>query len=524
MTSYLSRLNPVPGFPEYTGPYKVGSIDVELPISELDSPSPSPDESISTVQYQIFYPCEPDAKGKGLSWIPTPQREYVSAYARFVGAGTKLAEFISFFPRILHYISIPVRKNAALLSPPTSNTKWPVMIFSHGLGGTRNAYSHLVGSLASHGMIVIAPEHRDGSGPVSFIRDAPSTSHTEKTSAGTKKRKVEYVKLSHNPSREVEEGRNAQLRVRLWEMGIIHSSLLKLDTGDKLTNLDTSSAPLSAFATKLDVHRPGKITFAGHSFGASTVTQFVKSVYYSPKTASAPSDYTPLFTPSSRSEIVSQITPQTPVVLLDAWCLPLRAASTRWLWDLPFPCYTPGGPGPSNLLAVESQAFFKWNVHLKSTKRLLSSDPSTASPRHDNRGEPHFFYAATSAHLSQSDFGILFPYLTKRFLAIEEPERILRLNVRAITQLLRNNDIEVGPTSRADLEMEEGSPEATNDDKKILAKGAVRGWVFISTNSDDAGDEVSNKGKVEDTQAAAPSDAVLGNEFAVGSEGTKTSA
>jgi platelet-activating factor acetylhydrolase len=95
MTSYLSRLNPVPGFPEYTGPYKVGSIDVELPISELDSPSPSPDESISTVQYQIFYPCEPDAKGKGLSWIPTPQREYVSAYARFVGAGSKLAEFIS---------------------------------------------------------------------------------------------------------------------------------------------------------------------------------------------------------------------------------------------------------------------------------------------------------------------------------------------------------------------------------------------------------------------------------------------
>jgi platelet-activating factor acetylhydrolase len=95
MTSYLSRFNPFPGFPEYTGPYKVGSIDVELPVSQLESPSPSPDETLSTVQYQIFYPCEPDAKGKGLSWIPNPQGEYLSAYASFVGAGKKLAELIS---------------------------------------------------------------------------------------------------------------------------------------------------------------------------------------------------------------------------------------------------------------------------------------------------------------------------------------------------------------------------------------------------------------------------------------------
>jgi platelet-activating factor acetylhydrolase len=435
---------------------------------------------------------------------------------------------IRFFPRILHYISIPVRKNAALLPPPTSTKRWPVMIFSHGLGGTRNAYSHIVGSIASHGMIVIAPEHRDGSTPISFIRDVPFTTPTEKTSAGSKnKNKVDYVKLSHTPSREVEEGRNAQLRVRLWEIGAIYSSLLKIDQGDRLTNLDTSSTSLSLFANKMDVHRPGKIAFAGHSFGASTVTQFVKSVFYSPRTASAPSNYTPLFTPSSRSPLVSQITPQTPVVLLDVWCLPLRAASTRWLWDLPFPCYAPGGPGPSNLLAIESQAFFKWRIHLKATKRLLSPDPSSTSAIHDNRGEPHFFYATTSAHLSQSDFGILFPYLTKRFLAIEEPERILRLNVRAITQLLRNNDIEIGTTSRTDLEMEDANPEATDNDEKIFMKGAVKGWEFISTDlgdMTDVADEDEKKGQVEKTEAAAPGDAVLRNELTNEPEIAKASA
>lgn len=97
MISYLSRLSPVPRFPEYTGPYKVGTIDVEIPVAELESPSPAPEERIPTVQYRIFYPCEPDAKGAGKSvnWLPNPQQGYVSAYTRFLGAGPVLAEVIS---------------------------------------------------------------------------------------------------------------------------------------------------------------------------------------------------------------------------------------------------------------------------------------------------------------------------------------------------------------------------------------------------------------------------------------------
>jgi len=95
MTSYLSRLSPVPAFPEYTGPYKVGTIDVELPVAELDSPSPAPEEHISTVQYRIFYPCEPESVGKTINWLPSPQQGYVSAYTRFLGAGSVLAEVIS---------------------------------------------------------------------------------------------------------------------------------------------------------------------------------------------------------------------------------------------------------------------------------------------------------------------------------------------------------------------------------------------------------------------------------------------
>jgi platelet-activating factor acetylhydrolase len=130
------------------------------------------------------------------------------------------------------------------------------MIFSHGLGGSRNAYSHLVGSIASHGVVVIVPEHRDGSTPISYIRDVPSNnSISEKTSARKSKRTVEYVRLSHTPSPEVEAGRNAQLKVRLWELGTIHESIIKLDLGEEISNLNTSSTSLSAFKNVLEAIR-----------------------------------------------------------------------------------------------------------------------------------------------------------------------------------------------------------------------------------------------------------------------------
>ena len=186
------------------------------------------------------------------------------------------------------------------------------MVFSHGLGGTRNAYSHLTGSLASHGLVVVAPEHRDGSAPISFIR-SPN---------GVPAKAVDYRALPHKPTPELEEARNKQLAIRLWEMGLLHEALLKLDDNPaQLHNIaDRTSkdpVPLSMFASTLDVHTPGKISWSGHSFGAATVVQFIKSVYYHD---SRPSNgYTPFYRPTPGSSLINQITPSTPITLLDLW-------------------------------------------------------------------------------------------------------------------------------------------------------------------------------------------------------------
>ena len=426
------------------------------------------------------------------------------------------------FFSILSYVAIPVLRNARLLKAPTKTQRWPVMVFSHGLGGSKNAYSHICGSISSHGMVVIAPEHRDGSTPISFVRSMDGTS-----------KPIDYKSLPHTPSKEVEEGRNEQLKVRLWELGLIHEAILKFDRGENVSNLAAEASQddrktytqgeLSMFGFNLDVHTPGAISWSGHSFGAATIYQFIKSVCYRP-TESTPASYQPLYTPPPSSHITAQITPSSPVSLLDLWCLPLRTASTEWLWKQPLPCYTPGGPGGSNLVVILSEAFFKWRGNLNQTKSAISADPSAAVASALNYPPPNMFYPVSSAHLSQSDFGVLFPWLTKKFLKADEPIRTLRLNTRAILEVVRRAGIEVADTSSVDMEDEtglklsiKGDRASIGQDRKILATdGSVRGWVALKLEDNDkkAG-EGANAQSYKDT---SPAQAVMENEMTTGSE------
>ncbi|KAI5867198.1 phospholipase A2 [Durotheca rogersii] len=487
-SSLLSRLNPVPGFAEYTGPYKVGTVDVEIPVSELDSPAPAPHNAsqIETVQFRIYYPAPPDAQGKRITWLPAPQREHLSAYIQFLGVGSMVAQAVSFLPRHLHYTSIPVVKNAPVLEPNTPNGRWPTAIFSHGLGGSRNAYSQIVGSLASHGVVVICPEHRDGTAVASFIR-IPSEQH--RYFVRNTRRVVPYRRIPHEVSDEVHALRNDQLRIRLWELGLVHDAVLAIDRGHSRTNLNKTTPSLAQFVDQLHVHDPGSIIFIGHSFGSATAVQFLKSVFYAGRPElEAMAD--PLYTPSRDSALCRQITPRNVTILLDMWCFPLLAKTTKQLFDLPLPVYVdsspvpsspscspserpplpssapaPAAPGGNALLAIESEDFFKWTEHLHATARALSPDPSAPGPvsaaafyeerpfgaRGVKLPEPHFFFVSRSAHLSQSDFGVLFPWLTHKVFGSEEPERALRLNRRAMLQVLRANGVPVARTWSGDL-------------------------------------------------------------------------
>lgn len=85
--------------------------------------------------------------------------------------------------------TFPAHKDAPLLHPPPASPpeppdsetprpptpenrgKWPLVIFSHGVGCSRLMYSQICGELASRGYVVAALEHRDGTSPSSKITD-----------------------------------------------------------------------------------------------------------------------------------------------------------------------------------------------------------------------------------------------------------------------------------------------------------------------------------------------------------------
>ena len=399
------------------------------------------------------------------------------------------------------------------------------MVFSHGLGGSRNAYSHLVGLLASYGIVAIAPEHRDGSAPISFVKDHNSSKLVP----------IEYRSIPHDQTREVEEARDEQLKIRLWELGMVYEALLMIDRGESLPNvaLDAAGAgygdgdQLRKFAASLDVHRPGSISWAGHSFGAATVIQFVKSVFYRPPKLIG-DQYRPLYTPSEDSPIIRQITPSTTISLLDLWTLPLRSTFTRWLWEKPLPCYSTDGPGGSAVLAILSEAFFKWRGNLIQTKRAISANPSGDRREKSSKHPPYIFYPVKTAHLSQSDFGVLFPWTTKAIFKAEEPERTLKLNVLAMLELMRQNGSEVANASDADkvaVQQAQGPsnghavggiftktngyinsvPESTElkwaDEVNILASdGSIRGWIRVDV------EEETKPGEGENQKTAVEAD------------------
>ncbi|CAJ2507577.1 Uu.00g087630.m01.CDS01 [Anthostomella pinea] len=514
--SFFPRLNPVPRFPEYSGPYQVGTVDVEIPVSELDSPAPAPDNTaeIETVQFRVYYPCHPDSRGKRITWLPAPQRDHLSAYMQFLGVGNFMAQAVSFLPRHLYYTTIPAIKNAPVLEPETSNKRWPTAIFSHGLGGSRNAYSQFVGSLASHGVVVFCPDHRDGSPVISYVR---IPSEQDRYLIRNTRRVIPYQRISHDPTEEVHELRNKQLRIRLWELGLVHDAILGMDKGSPLTNLNKTTPSLDQFVNRLHIHEPGSLIFAGHSFGAASVVQLLKSTYYSgrPELSSMAS---PLYTPSRDSALCRQITPRNVTILLDMWCFPLLAKSTKPLFDLPLPAYDSTGaetatpaPGGPAILAVESEHFYKWTEHLHTSARVLSPRPSAPhveAAAFDQPGgrlpTPNFFYVQRSAHLNQSDFGVLFPWVTHKVFGSEDPEGVMRLNVRAALQVLRVNGVAVARTGRGDLGdggedartgkgetdesdgdaamREKGSVDGKSDDRAILDRSGsagVEGWRFI---------------------------------------------
>lgn len=251
------------------GIYPVGCLDI---MTEYSS---------SGCLMRLYYPCsQDDAKDRAMQWpLWLPMKEYLNGYAKFLGMWAFLFRLL--FRLVVGDIYIP----AAWKAMPIKGMTFPVIVFSHGLGGCRTSYSTVCAELASHGFIVAAVEHRDHTACLSFymkdirnghLSDQVDISNSNLTSADiTVNAVTEWVSYQkiRKPRKEYPI-RNRQVYQRSRECTKALDLILALNRGDRVTNLIDANFTSSWFQGIFDASRVGMI---GHSLGGVSIVPTLAS-------------------------------------------------------------------------------------------------------------------------------------------------------------------------------------------------------------------------------------------------------
>ncbi|KAF8315425.1 hypothetical protein DL93DRAFT_2079195 [Clavulina sp. PMI_390] len=167
--------------PSYRGPYDVGVCDVEVAVppetfGNFTHKSIDPTEhgaaglALETVLYSIYYPTVQCSTKERVIWFPNPWQT-IDGFLRMARRTPNFIYRAIAYPLIaaaIYGTTFPAKPSTPFLPPP-SGTKWPLVIFSHGVGCSRLMYSTFCGEMASRGYVVCALEHRDGTSPCSMI-------------------------------------------------------------------------------------------------------------------------------------------------------------------------------------------------------------------------------------------------------------------------------------------------------------------------------------------------------------------
>ncbi|KAJ7240301.1 platelet-activating factor acetylhydrolase, isoform II-domain-containing protein [Mycena haematopus] len=387
------------------GPFPVGAVTLVAPVTPATAigtatlaATNTPALVLDEVTFTAYYPADLEHNGKsskGLDWLIRPAGATLKGFSRFTGVPTWLLRPIVYLFGI--GLKIPAYWNAPLLHPGDACKQWPLVIFSHGLGGSRTAYSQICSEMAAAGKIVLAVEHRDGTGPACTPR-----AHDGKTRTVLYCREDDVV---FPPDRAGTTPRVLPLRVdqlefRQHEIYRIYAAFCALvRDGVALEAIDGAQVELRSWAPA-----PGPalvnwddVTLVGHSFGGCTVLSIVSSA--------PPPAYAPI--------------PVSKVLLYDPWLEPL-----------PSPGSTPIDPSsasssfsepsssesaslsvlkptgrPEQMLVINSQAFSLWTVHFTRLAEVVKA--------WDPQGR-RLLTLIGSRHASFSDFPMLPVVRTKQ--------------------------------------------------------------------------------------------------------------
>ncbi|KFA51204.1 hypothetical protein S40293_10901 [Stachybotrys chartarum IBT 40293] len=270
--------------PPYTGPYAVGSIDVEMPLEKpirvsdtLLRATGQPAFEVETVLFTIYYPIAPGVAGTGEPhyWIPKPVGLTAQGYARLAHLDNFITRPLITFAlwSLAGGVTIPGETDAPLLDSDEHDGSWqrfPVMVFSHGMASSRTDYTNYLGELASRGRVVAAIEHRDGSSPGSLVR--------VKGQPDKQRLIMRESDLVSDPPADSAQYKQEALAFRDVEIFQTIKVLQDINDGRGAavfaSNPRNEGESLTAFADRLDFNH---LTIGGHSFGATGALQALKT-------------------------------------------------------------------------------------------------------------------------------------------------------------------------------------------------------------------------------------------------------
>ncbi|XP_062042217.1 platelet-activating factor acetylhydrolase isoform X4 [Lepus europaeus] len=226
--------------PRGNGSYSVGCTDLMFDYSDEGT------------FLRLYYPSQDDDQLDTL-WIPN--KEYFLGLSKFLGTHTLMGKILGL---LFGSMTTPANWN----SPLRTGEKYPLIVFSHGLGAFRTIYSAIGIDLASHGFIVAAVEHRDGSASATYY-------FKDQSAAEIGNRSWLYYKTLKQDEEEIPI-RNEQVRQRAKECSQALTWILDVDHGKPVTNVLDLGFDVEQLKDSIDRN---KIAVIGHSFGGATVIQ-----------------------------------------------------------------------------------------------------------------------------------------------------------------------------------------------------------------------------------------------------------
>uniref|UniRef100_A0A8B9Q4T4 Platelet-activating factor acetylhydrolase n=1 Tax=Apteryx owenii TaxID=8824 RepID=A0A8B9Q4T4_APTOW len=217
------------------------------------SPRPRFPSLLQGLFFRLFYPCRPREGAERPLWIP--RYEYCGGLADFANRSRRwCAPLLS---AAFGACRVPVSWNGPF---KPGSARYPLIIFSHGLGAFRTVYSAVCTELASRGFVVAALEHRDHSASATYFCPAEAGE-----AVATAEEWIPYQRVP--PGQKEFHFRNKQVHQRADECVRGLQLFEDISRGKSIPNILHGDFDLSVLQDSIDLT---KVAVMGHSFGGAT--------------------------------------------------------------------------------------------------------------------------------------------------------------------------------------------------------------------------------------------------------------